>query len=59
MASLRSGAGPGQEDEEADDTDPKAGNPLVQKPKGSLSLVKPRPVLVVLDLDKTVCHLAR
>lgn len=48
MASLRSGEGLGsQEDQEA-------GGSAAPKPKGSLNLVKPRPRLVVLDLDKTV-----
>lgn len=55
MASLRSGVDLGrQEDEEVDNTNVKAGDSVVPRPKGSLCLIKPLPRLVVLDLDKTV-----
>eukprot|EP00752_Nemacystus_decipiens_P011868 g10526.t1 len=52
MATLRSGVELGsqqQKELEADDT-----NSAEPRPKGSLSVTKPRPRLVVLDLDKTV-----
>ena len=57
MASLRSGAGLGsQQDKDADNANLKAGESVVPTSKGSLSLIKPLPQLVVLDLDKTVGH---
>lgn len=59
MASLRSGVelGKQQDEEETDDATLEAGDSVVPRPKGSLSLIKPLPRLVVLDLDKTVGRL--
>lgn len=58
MASLRSGTGPGdQQDKDIDSTTSQPGDSVVPTLKGSLSLITPRPHLVVLDLDKTVGHL--
>lgn len=55
MASLQPSDG-GQQDKEVDGTNLKAGNSFVPTSTGSLGLIKPLPVLVVLDLDKTVGH---